>query len=54
MTKKLEPCPFCGGEAWIEDQDEHLFVSCLTDGCETTGPIGFTNEDAIRKWNKRV
>lgn len=52
---KLEPCPFCGGEAKITQACvmQPLFcVHCVD--CDTSGGHYFTEEDAIEAWNTRV
>ncbi|MGJ3630196.1 Lar family restriction alleviation protein [Sphingomonas sp. MMS24-JH45] len=61
MTEKLEPCPFCGGEARCDigkNAFEDVEVSCLSGG--TQGPNyddGFGRVDnqrlAITAWNTR-
>ena len=56
MTKKLKPCPFCGGKAEILTTDSYsgfdycvMCISCIgnVDWCNT-------KEEAIEAWNRRV
>lgn len=60
MTDKLKNCPFCGGEAYITNEDNYGYVDdefliC----CEKCGlQFGFANqyetaEEAIEAWNTR-
>lgn len=55
IKQKLKPCPFCGGIA-IVDMDEDWYwewkVFCPKCGCD----IGYfkTKEEAIKAWNKRA
>lgn len=66
MTKKLKPCPFCGGEAQLTDDfsDYSFIVRCSLCGAETqTVIMGLDDvpDDeiiaqnlAIEAWNRRV
>lgn len=56
MTEtNLKPCPFC-----YEDRDLEINpisrqinkVNC--GGCGACGPAGYTDEEAIERWNKRA
>ena len=60
MTDKLKKCPFCGGEAYVSNEDcygnvdDNYLVHCDECGLQ----LGFTNqyvteEEAIKAWNKR-
>lgn len=56
MTE-LKPCPFCGGEAIIE-QDEDWYwewtVSCRNEDCVCyEGRSYETEEEAVAVWNRR-
>ena len=57
---KLKRCPFCGGEAYVSNEDcygnvdEYYLVHCTECGLQ----LGFTNqfcteEEAIKYWNTR-
>lgn len=52
----LEPCPFCGGRARIEADDNLEFaVVCI--GCEsrsTSSEDDIDHEDITRAWNRRA
>ena len=57
----LSPCPFCGGEAAIEDMsdsdDTNYGAGCCDAGCvghETLNAYYFTGEEAARDWNRRA
>jgi Lar family restriction alleviation protein len=58
---KMEPCPFCGGEAEYEfltdgKKDSH-HVGCINEHCpvEFAAAISFRDkETAIEAWNTRV
>ena len=51
MTKKLEPCPFCGHEAKIKvlmaDEDIKQVV------CPNCGASNVWGDDAVKRWNNR-
>ncbi len=52
---KLEPCPFCGGEAELEDlggRDEY-FVYCTNPRCGVQQIAKYLPDDAIAAWNAR-
>ena len=64
---KLKPCPFCGGEAYIENDfsDYSFMVRCLVCGAKTrtfmTGLNDIPIDDEIaaqnlaaEAWNRRV
>lgn len=48
---KLKPCPFCGGEAEIEDMKGEYSVICNT--CFGASDICETKEETIAAWNRR-
>lgn len=55
---ELKPCPFCGGEACMQ---EHVFVGyksiwgvvCQGCWCETNWE-NFSKEEVAEAWNRRV
>lgn len=58
--KKLKRCPFCGGEASVDvDDDGYYVVGCDKDFCCLcnvfyTNKGYHTEEEAIEAWNTRV
>lgn len=58
MCKELKPCPFCGGKAEIiifSAEYGTVTVGCTNEECDITmGKAFFTDEEAIRHWNRRV
>ena len=62
MSKKLKPCPFCGGEALLSKLSNELEcvfkIACIGyvySDCAGIGLDGYfeTKKDAIRSWNVR-
>ena len=53
---ELKPCPFCGGEATIEDNGDFVDVSCKDMFCRGwTSCLEFkTKQQAIEAWNRRA
>ena len=61
MPNKLKPCPFCGGEAELLDEngkEDMFFVQCknIWKGCKV---LAFTHDylteqEAIEAWNRRT
>lgn len=51
MTKELEPCPFCGGEAMLCENIDYSYVYCMRCGCQTNEASYIL--DAIEAWNTR-
>lgn len=51
---KLKHCPFCGGEAHIEDNafTDAFFVMC--ERCHTTSDVYSTKDEVISAWNTRT
>ena len=50
---KLKPCPFCGGEALIkQDQYSRSYVVCPN--CDTRSAARFDAARAAEAWNRRV
>ena len=54
---KLLPCPFCGGEARMQDEPiekgEFLYSVLCENDCVTQGIYHNTAESAIKAWNTR-
>lgn len=61
---ELLPCPFCGGEAYIDGtEDAHFFVGCRDCFCNVGESYDrdampehmfYTVEDAAKAWNTRA
>lgn len=52
---KLKPCPFCGGEAKLQEvpqASEIYFVEC--DDCKIRTLLKYDREEAIADWNART
>jgi Lar family restriction alleviation protein len=54
MTKDLKPCPFCGGEADVVEDEVNNLVWCVCSTCGATGGVEGNNQDAIEVWNRRT
>lgn len=53
MKEKLKPCPFCGGKPYVEkDTEDNMTVDCQE--CFASGPFSYTEEEAIKAWNRRA
>lgn len=59
MSEELKPCPFCGGEAYMEgdlvkkqDGFGFWFVACKNN-CGVMLGYFPTDDKAIKAWNKR-
>lgn len=51
--KKLKECPFCGGEAILDDNgDGYYWVKCGTCECVMDGKNN--KQEAIKEWNTRI
>ena len=53
----LEPCPFCGDEAEVNEDEHDIYVSCNL--CSARGEWfnwfeSESKEKAIKAWNKRA
>ena len=53
---ELKPCPFCGGEADIIDNEYYVDVSCRNYRCRgfADSLMFESEEEAIEAWNRRV
>ena len=49
MENKLLPCPFCGGEAKLDEHCEKYVVFCTSEKCSWHD----TEAEAIEAWNTR-
>ena len=54
MSEKLKPCPFCGGEAELEDNLVGFKFTVQCKECFSMTDGYFTSEEAIAAWNRRV
>lgn len=63
ITPVLRPCPFCGGEAELREEQgvgsyTLFYVSCESDDCrvivETRNSVSATKWGAIEAWNRRA
>lgn len=67
-TPRMQPCPFCGGEAVVKygevkDGGTHhkrIFVGCMKCGCRTPGKICAIKQETSAEdeqaaiWNRRI
>lgn len=54
---ELKKCPFCGGEAVLEELEHDDYKEYLVYCCECSGMVEEwrkTKEEAIEAWNRRV
>lgn len=49
----LKPCPFCGNEEVEMLECVGTFIVCCPK-CYATGPEGTTENQTIKKWNRRA
>lgn len=54
----LEPCPFCGGNAYIAQQTNHLYIDCNHDkNCILTPNTWLISsrdlKEQVESWNNR-
>ena len=59
MSEELKPCPFCGGEADLINNDyvyEKWFAGCHNGKCPVQPEtyIHGTKDEAINAWNRRA
>lgn len=52
IEKTLKTCPFCGSHN--VRVNGVIFPSAACEDCKCYGPVGFSKEDAVNKWNKMV
>jgi hypothetical protein len=62
MSVKLLPCPFCGSNAHITEEDSRFFAGCddcfcavgeAYDGCAMPNHCFYEEEAAAQAWNTR-
>lgn len=54
LIPDLLPCPFCGGEAIVEEYGRSVFLAkCTSCGIKLPN-VNRTKEEAIKAWNTRV
>jgi hypothetical protein len=62
MSDNLLPCPFCGSDAHIQEDDDRFFAACTScfcnvgeayDSCAMPAHIFHTKEAAAEAWNTR-
>ena len=63
MNEKLKPCPFCGGEAHLINNNDYMtahkpndiyYVMCLNCRAKTNFFYTDDEQEAINAWNTRV
>lgn len=54
MNEKLNPCPFCGGEAILATKNMYGISFIFCNHCGIEQPSYKTEEEAINAWNTRV
>ena len=60
MSKNINPCPFCGGDArliYSTDNHRQPYVTCDTPKCPGCNPYAWhyhTEAEAIEAWNRRA
>ena len=58
--EQLKSCPFCGGEASVDVDDDGYYVVGCDEDCRCPCNVFYTNQgyytekEAIEVWNKRV
>lgn len=59
---KLKPCPFCGGDAYVQEDDSRFFAACSNcfcnvgegyDPCAMPDHCFYTKDAAVEAWNTR-
>lgn len=50
---KLKPCPFCGGEAEVEEDYINSFIA-VCGKCFATARRMYSPSAAAKKWNRRT
>lgn len=53
IRPRIKPCPFCGGEAILDETNENeVFVGCCN--CYALTGLYCYKQDAIDAWNRRI
>jgi len=50
---KIDPCPFCGGQAECRNFMGTSWVVCKIETCGSSGPSRASEHNAIALWNRR-
>lgn len=55
FNEELLPCPFCGKypDVIVWEDDDIPFWRVVHSGCQSSGPLGNSEEQAIELWNNR-
>jgi Lar family restriction alleviation protein len=51
---KLKPCPFCGGKADFDGDEEDEIVWVFCEDCRAEINAHSTKKEAIKAWNRRA
>ena len=55
MRQKLKPCPFCGSEAKLkEDEFGDYYILCISITCFGMMTAIDSRANLIRRWNRRA
>jgi ssDNA-binding Zn-finger/Zn-ribbon topoisomerase 1 len=58
MSMEIEPCPFCGGEAFVVKWHNAYIIGCDTPTCygyiNRLDMVFLTKKRAIKTWNRRA
>ena len=58
IGERIKRCPFCGGEAKVENLVDHVWIECRKCGAKSdsvrNSPYHASAEVALEKWNARM
>lgn len=58
MDRKIEPCPFCGKDAFVVKWHDAYMIGCETPTCHgyinRLNMVFLTRKRAIKTWNKKA